>query len=91
MPSPDRLVVSVNVDGLVLLESTTGRIFKANQSGRFVWERLEAGYTCSTCARALADRLGIPFETACHDVERFVASVTLWGLERPWTTVRRDA
>lgn len=54
-------------------------MIKLNETGRFVWEAVSAGYSVDGAARELAARYGIGLAQAREDVSELVAQMQAEG------------
>jgi hypothetical protein len=62
--------------GGVLLHLDTGAYHSVNESGRLMWEAIDAdGTTVSEMAQAVVDRFGISTSDAVEDVIEFVSGL----------------
>ena len=54
-------------------------IIKLNETGAFLWKKLEEGADLDSLARSLAEKYGISFEEAKADVEEYLAKLAKAG------------
>jgi Coenzyme PQQ synthesis protein D (PqqD) len=74
---PSDSVRTIEVDGgLLLLDTSSHRLWAYNGTARKVWDLLERGLSPSAIAAELVDCFGIARETAGHDVQ---AILLQWG------------
>lgn len=54
-------------------------VIKLNETGAFLWKKLEDGADLDDLARALAEEYGISFETAKADAEEYLSTLMKVG------------
>ena len=70
----------VDEDGLVVLHTGVGRVFKSNAAGAQIWKALAQQEPANRVAEKLAERYGIPVDQAKYDVARFITQLQDAGL-----------
>jgi hypothetical protein len=61
-----------NEDGLVLLHTGKGIVFKANAIGARIWERVVLEYDTDACATELTRKYGVSHERVEKDIAGFI-------------------
>jgi hypothetical protein len=66
--------------GLVLLDTSRGRLFSANRTGALIWRHIEQHASDAAIARDLSETYGLPLETASQHAQHFFAALEGEGL-----------
>ena len=70
----------VQQDGLAVLHTGRGLMFKSNATGALIWEALAQQKPAGRVAEELVERYGIPAQQAEYDVARFISQLQSAGL-----------
>ena len=80
-PSPTaHVVASVHDDGIVLLQTKSGRVFTSNRAGARIWQHLERRMPVDAIAADLSDQYRISYDAARNDVALFLIELERHGL-----------
>lgn len=74
------VTASVHEDGVVFLDTVTGRLLSANRVGAEIWRGVVRGHDLEAIAAAIVDGYGIAHATALADSARFLAELESHGL-----------
>jgi hypothetical protein len=71
----EHVAASIHEGGVVLLHTTSGRIFTSNQIGGMIWRHLECCHALDEIATDISDHYRIPYEAAWSDTAQFISEL----------------
>jgi hypothetical protein len=77
------VVATTGDDGLVILDTRQGLVFESCPVGAYVWKRIAGGASTRRLAAEVADRFGIPVDSAARDLNDFVTGLLSCALVVP--------
>ena len=72
--------ISLESDGMTLLDVARGMVFTCNRTGRLIWEGLTSEQSLASIAVGLGREYGLPDYQAAQDVAAFVSELRADGL-----------
>ena len=76
----DKIVSCDLGDGKALLNLTTNRYFRLNETGKVAWAAIEAGATRATIVERIMDRFDVDLDRCTADVSTILSAFIKAGL-----------